>query len=159
MIQGYVRPSVPTDPDKVAPILREEDKAEIDATVGFEHSVALGYAMQSCLLPLTMVDAQERPFGMFGVTTNHSVPGYGNIWLLSSNYLFEAKIPFIRQCRLWQEALEQPYAVVGNLVSEVNTKHVRWLKWLGYRFIARHPEFGFNKQPFLEFVRITKCAQ
>jgi len=159
MIKGYVRPSLPGDPEKVAPILREADKAEIEATVGLDHAVALAYAAQSCLLPLTMVDDQEQPFGMFGVAVNPSMAGYGNIWLLSSDYLFEARITFLRQSKMWQAAIEQPYHIVGNVVSENNLKHIRWLKWLGYRFIARHPEFGWNKQPFLEFVRITKCAQ
>ena len=159
MIKGYVRPSLPGDPEKVAPILRDEDKAEIEATVGLDHAVALAYASQSCLLPLTMVDAQERPFGMFGVVPHTSVQGYGNIWLLSSSYLFEARLPFLRQCRMWQAAIEQPYHLVGNYVMEANVKHVRWLRWLGYKVVARHPEFGWNKQPFLEFVRITKCAQ
>ena len=159
MIKGYVRPSIPSDPDKVAPILREADKAEIEATVGLDHDVALSYAMQSCLLPLTMVDAQERPFGLFGVAANHSVEGYGSIWLLSSEYLFEARMPFLRQSRLWQHAIEEPYKIVGNVVDERNTKHIRWLKWLGYKFISRHPEFGFQKRPFLEFTRICKCAQ
>ena len=146
MIKGYVRPSLPDDPDRVAPILRDDDAAEIDATVGLDHSVALAYAMQSCLLPLTMVDAHDHPFGMFGVVMNPSVQGHGNIWLLSSEYLFEARMTFLRQCKLWQGAIEQPYHLVGNVVSETNVKHVRWLKWLGYRFIARHPEFGLKKK-------------
>ena len=158
MIKGYVRPSVPKDPEKVAPILRDLDKAEIDATAGLDHAVALSYAMQSCILPLTIVDDNEEPFAMFGVNNHPSIEEYGQIWLLSSDYLFKAKMPFLRQSKLWQEAIEQPYSVVGNLVSEVNIKHIRWRKWLGYRFIARHPEFGFTKQPFLEFVRITECA-
>ena len=159
MNKAYVRPSVANDPDKVAPLLRDKDKAEIDATVGLDHAVALSYAMQSCLLPLTIVDANEEPFAMFGVAKHPSVEGYGHIWLLSSEHLFQIKMTFLRQSKLWQEAIEQPYSIVGNVVSEVNGKHIRWLKWLGYRFVARHPEFGFTKQPFLEFVRITKCAQ
>ena len=159
MIKGYVRPSLPGDSDKVAPILRQADKDEIDATVGLDHAVALAYAKQSCLLPLTIVDAQGNPFAMFGVAVNPGVGRYGHIWLLSSDYLFEVKIPFLRQSKLWQKAIEQPYDIVGNVVDERNTKHIRWLKWLGFKFVCRHPEFGFQKRPFLEFVRITECVQ
>ena len=156
MIKAYVRPSIPSDPEKVAPILRPQDKEEIEAVVGPDHVTALAYARESCALPLTMIDAQERPFGMFGVMSHPTCAGYGNIWLLSSDYLFEAKIPFIRQCKLWQSAIEEPYQLVGNVVLESNRQHVRWLRWLGYRFVGRHPELGLKKQPFLEFVRITK---
>lgn len=154
MIKGYVRPSLPGDPEKVAPILRAEDKAEIDAAVGMGYVEVLTFSMSRSPIALTIVDADEEPFAMLGATQNPQVSGYGHPWLLSSDYLFQAKTPFIRQSRMWCALIEQPFHIVSNVVDERNTKHVRWLKWLKYSFIQRHPEYGVQKIPFLEFTRI-----
>ena len=154
MINGYVRPSLPGDPDKGAPILRAEDQQEIDAALGLDHVEILSLSMHASPIPLTIVDANEEPFAMLGAARHSQVPEYGHPWLLSSDYLFGVKLPFIRQSRMWRDVIEQPYKIVGNVVDERNAKHVRWLKWLGYNFVNRHPEYGVQRKPFLEFTRI-----
>ena len=154
MIRAYVRPTLPADAPHLAPLLRTADKHEIDALVGMDHLVALEAAVAASVLPFTIMDAQTGPIGLMGCTRDPGVNFVGYVWLLGSDGIFHRRMPFLRQSRLWLDVLGQPFKVLANVVDERNTRHIRWLKWLGFSFIQRHEHMGVQKLPFLEFVRI-----
>ena len=37
-----------------------------------------------------------------------------------------------------------------------NDLHIKWLKWMKFTFINKVNEFGYEKKPFYEFIKI--CA-
>ena len=46
------------------------------------------------------------------------------------------------------------YSVLFNVVDARNTVHIRWIKHMGFTFVAEHAEWGPEKRLFYEFVRI-----
>ena len=40
------------------------------------------------------------------------------------------------------------------VVDARNELHIKWLKFMGFKFIQRHENFGVAKLPFYEFLRI-----
>jgi hypothetical protein len=52
--------------------------------------------------------------------------------------------------------MERSYTLIGNVIDERNRVHLRWLKWMGFTFVQRIPEYGVQHRPFLEFIKI--CA-
>lgn len=44
--------------------------------------------------------------------------------------------------------------ILFNCVDQRNEVHINWLRWLGFKFVRIIPEYGIQKLPFIEFVRI-----
>jgi len=151
-----VRPSFRSDVDFLAPRLRAEDVAEIHANSGRDAktTLLLGHLMSD--QSYTMVGYDGDPVGMFGVCQSH-LDGVGAVWMLCTDDLVRHTVPFLRQCRKggWLGRLHQSYPILANHVDERNVVHIRWLQWLGFTFVMRHPFFGFEQRPFLEFVRLN----
>jgi hypothetical protein len=60
----------------------------------------------------------------------------------------------LRECNHWIRKVTEGYDVVYNNIDKRNTLHIKWLKWLEFSFIKEMPQYGHEKRPFLEFVRI-----
>lgn len=146
-----VRPAALADAEALAPRLRPADLREIAARSGeapvevLRRGVGAGkcYAIES---------HSGDVVALFGVSPSHE-PKLGIVWLLGSEELVRHKTTFLRHSREWLARLAEGYALLGNLVDERNTVHVRWLQWLGFRFLRRIP-LGRNGETFIEFVRI-----
>lgn len=80
------------------------------------------------------------------------------IWMIATDDLEKHGIEFLRNCRAFVKEITLGYGLLYNWVMEENEVHVKWLKWLGFTFIKRHPTFGAAGVPFLTFVRINQCA-
>lgn len=151
-----VRLSRGNDPREMAPRLRTEDIAEVVAASGQKPVDALiaGYELSK---PAMTVEYRGRPAAMFGIVPSQlEFPRLGNVWLLGTNDINLFSREFLRQSRFWLTTITQGFDIVGNVVDERNLDHARWLKWLGFKFIARHEHFGHLGLPFLEFVIITE---
>ena len=61
---------------------------------------------------------------------------------------------FLPESRKWVEKINQDYLVLTNYVDVRNTAAKRWLRWLGFRFVRIVEDFGYEKRPFYEVVRI-----
>lgn len=150
-----VRPSIPADAVNMAPNLRAEDVAECFAAGQHTslQALQLGYVNSK---PCFTVVYEGRPAAMFGVVPSADiyVPQMGNVWLLGTNDINLFSTTFLRESKGWLERLEKDYDLVGNVVDERNQKHVAWLRWLGFHFIARHERFGHLGLPFLEFIKV-----
>ena len=150
-----VRPARAEDVRYLADHLRCEDLAEIVAASNMDAYTAIGRGFVESV-PRVTVEFRGKPAAMFGVvpTENLESPRAGAIWLLGTDEIDLFKTRFLRESAQWLEFATRNYDVVGNVVDERNSKHVKWLKWLGFKFLRRIPQYGHLGLPFYEFVKV-----
>jgi len=154
MIHPLARPTRPDDLIAVAEAMREEDVAEVRAARGISPLEALqgGYACTpNCY---SFVPEGDIPVAIGGVAPHPLLPRVGICWLLGTPAIKKHSRVFLRDSRKVIEGASEGYDLIMNLVDERNTLHIRWLKWCGFSFLARHI-VGPEDRPFLEFVRLT----
>lgn len=139
-----VRPAVPKDVYALQGRLREADRMELAAN-HTDPSSALVQGLFRSKPHAWTVEKDGLVVGMFGVA-----PGlhekFGGVWLLGSEELTQGS-EFLRRSRAWLNRLSAGYDLLYNVVHEKNDVHIRWLKWLGFRFLRHVP-------PHHEFARI-----
>jgi hypothetical protein len=148
------RPSKLQDAVELAPHLRPEDLAEINANTGRTavDTLSNGYLLsEPCF---SVVNEEGTVVAMFGAVPVSDSPGVGLVWLLASPELVRRGRQFLRESKAWIEKLHQTYPILWNFVDSRNTTHIRWLKWIGVNFVAEHPEYGVAKIPFKEFIHV-----
>ena len=156
MIHKYVRPATGADALALGPKLRDEDKAEALAAYGLPPDQTLAISLGRSKEAYTMLKDGELA-GMFGVCpTDHS--DVGSVWLLATPLLVTNWLTFLRHARTGRDWLHQSYPILWAFADERNTVHLKWLEWMGFNIINRHPEFGVEKRPFLEAVRGAECV-
>ncbi len=149
---AYALPSQLSDAYLLAPDLRQADKDEIYASTGDAPIQALVEGVQCSDQCLTIWD-RDRPLGMFGLAHHEALPGVGLVWMVATDALPTIIRDFVRQTPLYLSLFHSSYRVLGNFVDERNAVHIKWLKRVGFTFINRHPKFGFEGRPFLEFCK------
>ena len=151
---AYVRLASREDAEYLAPRLRKEDVEEIRAGSGEDPLPALLHSLEVSTPGYAIINNSEEVVGMFGAGPL-PVPRLGFVWMLASPGLVDIQVPFLRQSRRWVEQMHKDVApVLTNVVDARNEVHIKWLKWLGFTFLKRHEEFGVEKCPFIEFVRL-----
>lgn len=151
----YVRPTIPGDVATVANGMRSEDVAEVKAQSGSDPKGGLLFCFFMSKPCMTLVSRHGKPIAMWGVVPNEL--GSGRIWLLGHQSMFEDpcdKGYFLRESKIQLAKLHEQYSVLFNEVDARNKVHIRWLKWMGFTFIRKHPQWGPEARPFYEFVRI-----
>ncbi|MFN4278306.1 MAG: hypothetical protein ACK4FJ_18590 [Ferrovibrio sp.] len=147
-----VRPARFCDVWRLAPNLRKADAEECLAGTGNGPLKAL---LNSYLgsTQVFVAEDDEGPFCMFGSgpTGIHSV---GFVWMLGTPGLQKNRIQFARESRMWVDRLHDGFPVLWNFTDARNEVHHRWLRWCGFTFIKKHEQFGVERRPFYEFVRI-----
>jgi len=150
---SYIVPSKEKDAERLGPKLRKADKDEIQAAVGEDPVSVLKSSIRLSNPGYTVKDSKsKKPLACFGAAPYEI--GVGVVWFLSSETMFKKnRIQFIRSSKFWVEKLFEHYDVLFNVVDSRNKVHIRWLKWMNFRFIADIPEFGAEKRMFHQFVR------
>jgi hypothetical protein len=146
----HVRAAELEDADELAPKLRKADLQEIQAATGLPPQQVLQVGVEYSAPACTVIDSSGEVVGMFGVEPG--APQTGVVWLLGSDALGTRQ--FIRECRTWLRGLHATYPLLYNYIDKRNTLHIRWLRYMGFTFIAEHPQHGYEQRPFLEFVRL-----
>jgi hypothetical protein len=124
--------------------LRQEDEAELLAASGklpYDALLESYCATPDCQVGL---GRDGHPLCIGGCVPYQ---GRGVIWLLATDAILGERINFLRSSRWWVDKLQAEYPVLTNAVDERNTVHIEWLKWLGFTFIKRHPEYGVGAPP------------
>lgn len=150
---NMVRPSLEQDAYELAPRLRKADLDEIAAGSGENPLQALIRGYEQSYQPFTIV-VEDKVAGIFGAVPLDPQWVVGAVWLLGSDDIFNVRMPFARQSKLWIECVHKPFQILTNWVDERNSVHIRWLKWCGFKFIARCDRYGYRNLPFYEFVKI-----
>ena len=144
-----------SDCEKLAPRLREADLQEVQACgVQPLEALQMGFlASRWCFTAFPDV-GEDRPILRFGVGDFPQESGTGIIWLLGSDDILKVSHEFLRESKWWIKTFQDHYPILTNCVDARNVVHIKWLKWLGFRAIKMHAEYGVEKRPFYEFVRI-----
>ncbi len=152
----YTRKTKLKDILAVANDMRPADLAEVQAASGREPKEVLlqcFFEGQPCM---TICGEDDEPIGMWGVIPMGEM--LGGVWMLAANSLVKSKArqwSFLRQARSYVDQMQEEYPVLANCVDARNKVHIRWLRWMGFTFIAEHPNYGAEGRLFLEFVRTS----
>lgn len=150
-----IRPSTGEDSVYLAQHLREADKAEVMASCGsgpLEAVESSRLASKSCFTVLF----KGNPALIFGVLDMPDDPKIGCIWMLGTDAVDKFRKRFVRHSSAYLKDVCAGYDLVTNFVDERHVESIRWLKYIGAQFIHRHPQYGVEQRPFLEFILI--CA-
>lgn len=150
---GYVRAYEPLDSDELEPVLREADRREIQAAFGVTLT-SCARRIQDTGILCTICADNDEVVGLFGAVPTCDLSAA--VWLVGSDALTKPPLrrQFLVEGKHYLDALHRYRPLLWNYVDERNHLHIRWLEWMGFTFINRHPEYGVEKRPFLEFVRL-----
>lgn len=127
-----IRTASPDDVEAISARAREADVAEM-AAMGTTVSEALADGLRRSDWALTGLVGGE-PVCMFGVAPVSILNGEGAPWMLATDGLERAQVPFLRSCKPVVREMERSYPRLLNVVDARNTVAIRWLRWLGFRF-------------------------
>lgn len=149
---GYVRAYEPGDAEDLAPRLREADRREIQASFGIPLPSLINHSDSGIICTISTDD--EVVVGLFGAIPTCDLSAA--VWLVGSDALIKPPLrrQFLVEGKTFLDALHRFRPLLWNYVDERNRLHIRWLEWMGFTFINRHPEYGVEKRPFLEFVKV-----
>ncbi len=138
----------------VADNMRSEDIREVASASGSSPYDALlaGYVKSTECFTIYQIDT-GRPVAMFGYSVEPD--GVGSlIWMLGTDDLTKHSRVFLKRSRAIVDHIQTKATILYNAVDSRNQVHIRWLSWLGFKFVSVIEEFGKDKLPFIEFVRI-----
>jgi hypothetical protein len=153
----FVRRATVEDAAYIAANLRSEDRDEVVALCGIPPSLVLpAYVEEGREVHVAGIQGDHAQV-IYGVDPILGVDRAACIWLLSTPVLYEHPVEFVTQSkRLWDEFHER-FDLLTNFTDARNTRHHKWLQWLGAKFIRRVEHFGAESRPFLEFASY-RCA-
>jgi hypothetical protein len=155
-----VRPTVGEDVFDLAPRLRQDDVQEILDMTGMDPLAALGSAYVESARCFTVV-YKGRVTALMGVVESQHCtdPRLGIVWMLGSDDVSLFGFSMTKYARAWLRELCAGFDVVGNLISECNVMHVRFLKRLGARIVKGYENYGPGQVTALEFVFTSEELQ
>lgn len=133
----------------IASRLREADLAEVAASTGETATTALTHGYEISTICNTVVTSTGVPVAIYGVLDT------GGVWMLGTDDMKKYARSFLKQCTGIIDDLNKQFPLLYSYVDARNTLHIRWLKWVGFNFIARHENYGNEQRLFYEIVRIN----
>lgn len=130
--------------------LRAADRRELQA-LGRNPGDSLADGFDKSKPHAFTLDRRGHPVAIFGCVPVPAPVRFGSVWMLATDELREVRFSFLRHSRRWLQRITQDCRVSGNLVDSRNTLHVRWILWLGYRFLRR---VQVGSVEFWEFAKI-----
>lgn len=154
--KGWVRSATKQDLIDLAPRLREADKDEFIANTGLPAEIGLPEASLAGTLSIGVVesDVAEMVAGTYPI---HGSYRAGVVWMVSSSAIEKYPQRFAPASKLVLERMHDEYDLLVNFIDERNTRHLTWLKWLGFHMVRRIDKYGPFSLPFIEFASY-KCA-
>lgn len=145
-----VREATNEDITSVASRLRDSDRREIIASSGKDPTKRLLEATQLPSLGIWVGEINDNPEVLFGVV---NIPGspIGSPWMVCTDEPVKNLRGFLDVCQEWVDHFSKQYPLLINYVHAENKTHIRWLKWVGFKFIKLHPKHGAAQEPFWEF--------
>lgn len=138
----------------VAKFMRQSDKDEVTATVGWEPEHALRECFKDSTRCYAMLDKAGTPFVLFGVAPLLGHPGVGVPWLLATPAVESHKIFCLKTSLKYMDAFLQDYEILLNFVDVRNRLSIEWIKWCGFQIADYRHEFGVGRLPFLQFSKM-----
>lgn len=149
-----VRRSIVPDVFPIAKDMRDADRDEVAAAVGMPPDQALlqGYVSSTECYTIYEING-GTPVGMFGFTEIDPKLS-ACVWMLGSNRLLNNQWTLLRRSKEWVNRIQSRYPLLFNVIDRRNSLHIRWVEWLGFKFIRVIPQYGKQKLEFVEFVRV-----
>jgi len=151
---NYLVETTMEDIDFLAPRLRQADIQECQAASGMEPKEVLIEGLKAGHFTFTLTPRKGVRVGIWGVVKSPTYDNAGIIWMMATEELLEYQIKFLRRSRVYIELVQKEFSILHNVVDARNELHIKWLKFMGFKFIQRHENFGVAKLPFYEFLRI-----
>jgi hypothetical protein len=148
-----IRTATLADVQFVGKHLKEDDRQELTAVgpdLTPEH-LQMAFNLSHKVLAW---GPEGRPLAVFGVTADWGEK-VGYVWSLSTPEILNQWRAVHRCVPEILDALGQEFSVLANMKDARQVRHIRWLRALGFVFIATH-RIGPEGLPFHEFVRIQK---
>ena len=152
----HYRPATEQDPHEMAQNMRTQDANEVMASHGWTPLEALVNSYNGSQECNSIIHKDGDVVGMFGVSDYGS---FAMPWLLGADKMLDTRKEFVPQAIEWVNKISMQYPLLFNFVHKDNTVALRWLQSLGFELIKEIKDFGVGKEPFIQFVRITKCVQ
>lgn len=130
--------------------LRQADRDEIEA-LGKDAFTSLRQGFRESAPCYTWM-YKDEPSALLGCVPYSN--GAAAIWMLGTDNIANHRYAFMKTCVPFHKELVRPYQLTANVVDERNEVHMRFIKYLGYNFIARRL-MGPNQMPFIEFARLN----
>lgn len=152
---AYVRRSIPRDIPVVAANMRQADRDEVAVGDNGTPEKALLSGLLMSKPCMTICGPEDEPVGMYGAVPHGD--RVGAVWLLGTDDLVQRKdirLRFLREVKAHVASLFDHYDLLFNTVDARNEVHVKWIRWVGFTFIAEHPNYGAEGRLFLEFCKV-----
>lgn len=145
------------DAIKIAPLLRPADRAECIALSGLEPEVQLPMSVLSCIDGKTIFVEGERGEPLLIGGVSRSSPCSAWVWMMGTPDLLRYRVSFLREGIKMVDEWNEKFPLLHNYADGRNTKHLHWLRWLGFKIISYHkfPHLDFE---VAEFVRTKECV-
>lgn len=141
----------------IAPLLRESDKNEIKALIGWGPKTALSFSIQNSDKAYIAFRSDGTPLSIFGVGGSEESGGIP--WMVATDELKRSAKDFIRLARVWIKGWMQEYNTLSNYVDARNTVHINWLTHMGFTVVEEPHYIGKDPDvPFYFFFRRDECA-
>jgi len=151
MLDPNVRPVRPDDAALIAANLKADDRQELEAIHGENVGSLIPLALQWAHKTLAW-GPEGAPKALFGVAGDPA-EGVGYIWALSTPDILTDWRRVHRATPAILDHLGEGFSLLANIKDARHRHHIRWLRSLGFTFIATHT-VGPQGLPFHEFVRI-----
>ena len=148
----HIRTASIEDAVRIAPLLREADKNEIEAMSACSPLSALAYSIATSKSWIAC-RPDEVPLAIFGVG-NDVGDGVGIPWMVGTDEMLKYPKSLVRDARKWVEEQLNTYAILMNYVDARNIVHVNWLRHIGFTVSDTKVFVGQDHTvPFLIFHR------
>lgn len=149
------------DAYSIAPRLRKADRDEVLAAIGIDPILALPAAVQEGRdVWVAGLEEDGIPEIIWGIDPIEHPDDFtaGTIWLLSTDRIYEFPVEFVQNTRRLLDEAHKEYELLMNFIDARNTRHQKWLKWMGFAGLRRIEKFGAQSLPFIEFASFRPCA-
>jgi hypothetical protein len=136
----------------LAPRLRPEDRAECLAASGVAPEVSLPAAI--ALGPVWVWTVSGIPECAIGLLPITGTPTSGAVWMLGTNELLKHVRYMVKNLPTVIDMLHDHYPLLGNYVDQRNTTHISFIKHCGFSLLRVIPDYGVERRPFIEFVKL-----
>jgi hypothetical protein len=80
----------------------------------------------------------------------------GAVWMLGTNELLKHVRYMVKNLPSVIDMLHDHYPLLGNYVDQRNTTHISFIKHCGFKLLRVIPDYGVERRPFIEFVKLRK---
>jgi hypothetical protein len=147
------------DVEHIVARLRQADRNEVRAATGLPAELVMNGCIDVSDRAWTLETGEGEPVALLGTQPIYDYPQFGWVWMVATDELVNHSYEFLRRCRSGLSEVYGDYQALTNFVDARNVVHIKWLRFMGFKFLRVIPDFGAHALPFIEFAGINpKCV-